>query len=80
MHIEAAYVKFQNQPYKIVPDPNNMDDIKFIKLDIHTAQAEVDAWCQDFKILSDIKKELVMFAIVKYGRSSSLIDLKVIFP
>ena len=45
------YVKFQNQPYKIVPDPNNMDDIKFIKLGIHTVQAEVNAWCQDFKIL-----------------------------
>ena len=48
---EAAYAKFQNQPYKIVPDPNNMDDIKFIKLGIHTVQAEVNAWCQDFKIL-----------------------------
>ena len=45
MHIEAAYVKFQNQPYKIVLDPNNMDDIK---LGIHTVQAEVNAWCQDF--------------------------------
>ena len=44
MHSEAAYVKFQNQPYKIVPDPNNMDDIKFIKLGIHTVQAEVNAW------------------------------------
>ena len=62
MHSEAAYVKFQNQPYKIVPDPNNMDDIKFIKLSIHTVQAEVNAWCQE------------------YGRSSSLMDLKVIFP
>ena len=51
MHIEGAYVEFQNQPYKIVPDPNNMDDIKFIKLGIHTVQAEVNAWCQDFKIL-----------------------------
>ena len=32
------------------------------------------------KSFADIKKELVMFAIVKYGRSSSLMDLKVIFP
>ena len=32
------------------------------------------------KSFADIKKELVMFAIVKYGRSSSLIDLKVVFP
>ena len=77
MHIEAAYVEFQNQPYIIVLDPNNMDDIKFFKLGIHIVQAEVNAWCQDFKILC---RELVMFAIVKYGRSSSLMDLKVIFP
>ena len=32
------------------------------------------------KSFADIKKELVMLAIVKYGRSSSLMDLKVIFP
>ena len=32
------------------------------------------------KSFADIKKELVMFSIVKYGRSSSLMDLKVIFP
>ena len=51
MHIEAAYVEFQNQPYKTVLDLNNMDDIKFIKLGNHAVQAEVNAWCQDFKIL-----------------------------
>ena len=73
MHIEAAYVEFQNQPYIIVLDPNNMDDIKFIKLGIHTVQTEVNAWCQDFKILCRV-------AIVKYGRSNSFMDLKVIFP
>ena len=35
---------------------------------------------ETLKSFADIKKELVMFVIVKHGRSSSLMDLKVIFP
>ena len=32
----------------------------------------LEVWCQDF---ADIKNEFVIFSIVKYGRSSSLMDL-----
>ena len=47
----------------------------FIKLGVHTVQPEVNA-C--IKILLQTLQK--MFAIVKYGKSSSLMDLKVDFP
>ena len=61
MHSEAAYVKFQNKPYKIVPDPNNMDDIKFIKLGIHTVQAEVNGHLMDKNLVEIAAPNLVSF-------------------